>query len=307
MKMGCERRAADKLIGGLAAAAWLALIVVPGFVSAAPRDDLAIWKEFVQLLKADALTLDRIRPASPMTPESQLTLLKDFAGNAAWEEWEAAPEVVRYEQRVSFIITLKQKWNSPWTYTFNFIIEDGRWYYRFMEGLFLRLDQVTSFPADASTFPGRPESQKHWMRLETYWSEQVRLFNFLTHEKGKDLAFRWIEDGIGNGLGYALAATVWVPFCPPPRSFVLFLCWEQAMLYGNQVTLEKLEDKEAVVRFDDSLYFALYQQTSHLKQQISFEDYAKIFETIWQARARAAGWALKIDGQGRQIYFRFSR
>jgi hypothetical protein len=73
------------------------------------------------------------------------------------------------------------------------------------------------------------------------------------------------------------------------------------------VTLEKLSETEAVVLFEDIQYFALYMQTSHLKNQISFEDYIKIFETIWQARARAAGWTLTIDGQGRKIFFRFSR
>ena len=53
--------------------------------------------------------------------------------------------------------------------------------------------------------------------------------------------------------------------------------------------------------------FALYQRSSHLKQQISFEDYIRIFETIWQERAGAAGWKLKVDGQGRQIFLRFTK
>ena len=68
-----------------------------------------------------------------------------------------------------------------------------------------------------------------------------------------------------------------------------------------------LDDKEAVVRLEDLTYFALYMWATHLKQQISLEDYIKIFETIWQERARAAGWTLVIDGRGRQIYLRFSR
>ncbi|MCJ7589660.1 MAG: hypothetical protein MUQ00_17475 [Candidatus Aminicenantes bacterium] len=291
----------------IAVAVFLALIVVPSFVSAAPQDDLTIWKEFVQLLKTDALTADRVRPASPLTPESQLALLRDFAKNATWEEWEAAPEVVRYGNLVSFIITLGQKRNSPWSYTFNFVVEDGRWYYRFLEGIFIRLDKVGKLPADASGFPDVPEERKDWMRQEIYWSEQVRLFNFLAQEKGKDIAFRWVAEGIGNGVGYLLGAATWVPFYPPSRAFILYLCWEQAKLQGNKVTLEKLGENEAVVRFDDIQYFALYMRTSHLKKQISLDDYIKIFETIWQERARAAGWNLKIDGQGRQIYLRFSR
>jgi len=36
-------------------------------------------------------------------------------------------------------------------------------------------------------------------------------------------------------------------------------------------------------------------RTARLRRQISFEDYTKIFETIWQDRARAAGWTLEIE------------
>jgi len=295
------------MMRSFAIAALLITLTAAGAVPLAVQDDLAIWKEFVQLLKTNALTADRVRPASPLTPESQLALLRDFAKNATWEEWEAAPEVVRYGNLVSFIITLGQKLNSPWSYTFNFVVEDGRWYYRFLEGIFIRLDKVGKLPADASGFPDLPEERKDWMRQEIYWSEQVRLFNFLAQEKGKDIAFRWVAEGIGNGVGYLLGAATWVPFYPPSRAFILYLCWEQAKLQGNKVTLEKLDEHEAVVRFDDIQYFALYVRASHLKKQISLEDYIKIFETIWQERARAAGWNLKIDGQGRQIYLRFSR
>ena len=285
----------------------LVMMFCNNFASTAGQDEVAIWKEFVALLKSVALPLDRIRPPNPLTPESQLALLNNFAKAATWEEWEVVPEIVHYGNLVSFIVTLGKKRNSPWTYTFNFVIEDGRWYYRFLEGIFIRLDKVSSLPAEASGFPDRPEEGKHWMRQETYWSEQVRLFNFLTHEKGKDSAFRWVKGGLANGEGYALAATVWVPFYPMHRAFILYLCWEQAKLQGENVTLEKLDEKEAVVRFDNLTYFALYMQSSHLKEQISQEDYIKIFETIWQERASAAGWTLKIDGQGRRIFLRFSR
>lgn len=287
---------------------WIPLLF--GFVIAAPaagQDDLAIWKEFVQLLKTDALTVDRIDPGDPRTQESRLAGLKEFAKEAVWSEWEVAPKIIRSGNLVSFIITLAQSWKSPWTYVFCFVIDNGRWSYRFTEGIFIPLDKVGKLPADAAGFPDLPEERKHWMRQEIYWSEQIRLFNFLAREKGRDFAFRWIAEGIGNGVGYLLGASTWVPFYPPSRSFILYLCWEQAKLLGDKVTLEKLDEHDAVVRFDDLTYFALYMRASHLKEQISLEDYIKIFETIWQARARAAGWNLNIDGQGRQIYLRFSR
>jgi len=283
------------------------MLLAIGSRPAAGQDDRAIWKEFVQLVKTNGLTPDRVRPAAPMTPASQIAALASFAKEADWREWEAAPEVVRRGNLVSFIATLGASRNSPWAYTFNFEVENGRWYYRFLEGICIRLDSLPSLPADASAFADLPEERKSWMREETYWSEQVRLFNFLAKEKGKDFAFRWVKEGIGNGVGYVLAATVWIPFYPPRQAFILFLCWEQAKLLGNKVTLEKLDDDQAVVRLDDVQYFALYVRSSHLKQQISFDDYVRIFETIWQERATAAGWKLKVDGRGRQIYLRFAR
>jgi hypothetical protein len=43
------------------------------------------------------------------------------------------------------------------------------------------------------------------------------------------------------------------------------------------------------------LYLRLYQITAHLRRWISFEDYKRLFETIWQDCARAAGWTLEIE------------
>lgn len=285
----------------------LAMIFSAVIAWPAAQEEMAVWKEFVSFLKADSLSAERIRPPSPLSAESQLALLKDFAKTAEWAEWETVSEVVHYGNLVSFIVTLGAKRNSPWIYTFNFAVENGRWYFRFLEGIYIPLHNIASLPADAAGFPDRPEEGKCWMRQEIYWSDQVRLFNFLTKEIGKEGAWRWIKGGLANGAGYALGATTWIPFFPTHRSFILYLCWEQAKLGGDKVTLEKLGDHEAVVRFDDLTYFALYQRSSHLKVQISLDDYIKIFETIWQERARAAGWDLVIDGQGRRIFLRFSR
>jgi len=131
----------------------------------------------------------------------------------------------------------------------------------------------------------------------------IWLYNTLSEEKGKDYALSIFLDG----AGYYLAAQVWVPFYPPWRAFILYLCWEQANLRHNKVTLEKLEDNQAIVKFDGLHYFALYVRTAHLKRQISLENYIKIFETIWHDRAKNAGWNLKIEGEGKQVTFYFTR
>jgi len=102
-------------------------------------------------------------------------------------------------------------------------------------------DTVPMFKEKAA---GIEEGQKAWDREEWRVSKQVSLFNFLSEEKGKDFAFNWFRDG----RGYFSASQVRVPFVTPKKAFILYLCWEQANLRGNNVTLEKLNDDEAFVR-----------------------------------------------------------
>jgi len=76
---------------------------------------------------------------------------------------------------------------------------------------------------------------------------------------------------------------------------------------GEKVTLEKLDDKEALVRWTQPLFLEVYRRASHLKTWISVEDYRRLFETIWQNRASAAGWNLAIVEESDAIVMRFSR
>jgi hypothetical protein len=266
------------------------------------QNELKIWMEFVAALKNNVLSPDRIRLIEPMTLEMIQETLQRFREGAVWSEWEAEPEVIRADPQLNFIIPLKGKLGTRTDYCFMFLVEKNQWYFRSIEAIFIRLDKIGSLPA--STFPDISEKQKAWAREEIYWSEQVRLFNLLSKEKGKEFAFDWVKKGIGNGIGYLLGAETWVPFVSPSKAFILYLCWEQANLRGNDVVLEKLDDHEALLKITP-LYFALYQAASHLKRQISLEDYIKIFETIWQERADKAGWKLKIEGQGRICIFHF--
>jgi hypothetical protein len=50
--------------------------------------------------------------------------------------------------------------------------------------------------------------------------------------------------------------------------------------------------------FESPFNFLFYKASSHLKDQISYEDYRQIFESLWQDRAEQAGWKLKIEYQG---------
>ena len=147
-----------------------------------------------------------------------------------------------------------------------------------------------------------PEERKIVFRIEHDWSDKVRLFNFLAQEKGKDFAFSWFKDG----YGYLVAAQAQVPFVPPPKAFILFLCGDMSNFRGNEVTLQKLETNQALVRMKP-YSLRLYEAAAHLKPQISFEDYRKIFETIWLDRAEKAAWDLKIEYKNGEVLFHFTR
>jgi hypothetical protein len=228
-----------------------------------------------------------------------MKFLKILKEKVSWEELESSPEIYRVGSQLHFLIPLTFEGQKV-TYCFTFLIKDDKWYFQHLESIFIRLDKVSSLPT--SKFPDLPEQQKAWMREEIYWSKQVQLFVFLSQEKGKDFAFNWFRDG----PGYFLGAKTWVPFVPPPKAFILYLCWEQANLRGNKVTLEKLNDDEAIVIIK-SIYFELYKNSAHLKQQISFEDYRKLFETIWCDRANSAGWHLQITYKKGECFFNFKK
>ncbi len=263
------------------------------------QNDLKIWNEFVEAIKNDQITPDRIRTYNNLPKDMLLQWSKMFKEGKLWEQIQGTPEVYKVEENIHYIVTFaKGDWKSTFCHTF--LVEDGNWYFRHLENITIRLDQIPAPPT--SKFPDLPEEKKAWQRQENYWTEQVRLFNFLTKEKGKDFAFNWFKDGDG----FLLTAKTWVPFYPPQKAFILYSCWEQVNLRGNKVTLEKFDSNEAALRMEP-IYLQLYKQTSHLKTQISFEDYLRIFETIWQDRAAKAGWNLDITYKDDECLFNFHR
>jgi hypothetical protein len=57
----------------------------------------------------------------------------------------------------------------------------------------------------------------------------------------------------------------------------------------------------------DAGEWRLYEQTGHLHQMISRENYQALYETVWQDRAAVAGWDLRIEHARAQVRFRFER
>jgi len=249
--------------------------------------DQIVWREFVAAMKAGGLPPDRIKPYDENLKEPILVWLKEMSAKAAWAEWEKTPKVRRVGEHVHFLLPLTFDGQTA-DYCLTFLVEDGAWSFRHLEAITIPLDEIGPLPT--STFPDTDEPTKAHIREETLWSREIRVFNEISALKGKEYAFDFFKDG----AGYALTARTWVPFVEPDKALILYACWEQANLRGNAVRLEKLDEREAVVELS-TFFFKLYHVSAHLRQQIPFEDYTKIFETVWQDRAQAAGWTLEIE------------
>jgi hypothetical protein len=251
-----------------------------------PSEKEQVWVSFVKMLKIGDVSSIPIRPYYPNLHNPLKEILQNMRRNADWSKWEVQPEAHLVGDQVHFLLPLQEQV----TYCFSFLLESGEWYFQHVECITLRLDKVDSLPT--SHFPDLPEEKKAWIREEIRVSEMVRLFQWLLKNNGRSFAMDWFLDG----EGYLLAARAWVPFVPVHQAFILYLCWEQASLRGSAVTLVEMNDLAARVQIQP-IYFQLYKHTTHLKQQISFEDYRCLFETIWIDRASKAGWDLTFSYQ----------
>jgi len=264
-----------------------------------------IWREFLGELRGGELEdPSRFRTHYDNLVEPNIRVLNSIRDNAIPSSLEKRPEIHRVGDSIHYLVPIR--WKStptaePSTFCFSLVLEEGRWYFQHIENIFIRLDKLGPLPT--SSFPDLPEERKAFMKDEFQVGKDVRLFNYLVEKEGREYALNWFIDGDG----YALAARVWVPFVPPERAFILYLCWDLANLRGEDVTLEVLDEHEAVVHWRNPRYFALYMQTGHLRQQIAAVDYATIFERIWQDRARAGGWVLEMEQVEDVIVMRFTK
>lgn len=272
--------------------------------SASAPDENTIWLEFSESLRNGTITLDRIRPYEELGDSFKpviLGFLETLHTAADKQDWSREPEIIRSANRVQYVF--------PWTsggeevsFCFSIVVDGREWFFQHLEALYIRLDKIDSTPV--TEFPDISEEQKSWIRSEIYWSFLVlNIYLPISAEKGRDIALNMLKDG----GGYYVAAKAWVPFTPPHRSFILYLCWEQARLRGNEVTLEQLTDSRAVISLKTH-YFDLYHAAAHLRPKISIEDYTAIFETIWLDRALKAGWNLDIEyAEDHTVTFIFTR
>jgi hypothetical protein len=260
----------------------IGLLLCPGAIRA--EKPIAVWRAFVKQVKAGKLTEADVRPYRGLSRATLVHFARETVGKTPLVRMKR-PEVFRVGNQLHFVVQLSKE--PPSSFCFTFVRRGGRWYYRHVENIFIRLDRVKRFPT--SKFPPLPEARLSWMREEIRVTKMVRLFNHLKKEKGRRAALDFFRDG----KGFFIAAKTWVPFLPPHRAFVLYLCWMETHLRGSRVTLESLTKTTARVRLAPH-YLELYRRTGHLKHQIARRDYVALLETIWRDRAKHAGWKVEL-------------
>jgi hypothetical protein len=265
------------------------------------QNDTLVWKEFVIAVKEGQITREKIRPYHELLTDAILQFLTQFREEAVWEEWETPAEIHRVNEKVHFLIPLCWGSENCSNFCFSLITEQDNWYFHHMENINIRLDTISHFPA--TEFTKLPDSSLHWIRAEFYWTHIIRLYNFLKEEKGVDFALNWLCDG----KGYMLAAETWIPFKTPEKAFILYACFDQSVVKGHKVTLQNLDDEEAVMLWKPN-YLRLYTVTGQIRKLINFDEYRTIFEKLWQDRAKAGGWTLNIEYLNKEdVRFQFIR
>jgi hypothetical protein len=269
----------------------------PGGSASSPERQA--WVEFVRIMQSGPYPIQDIRPYYENLREPMAGFLEQMRAKADWREWRKAPRVFRVGDQAHFVIPLTFDGQSA-RYSFALVKEGERWHFQHLEAITLPFDQLDELPL--SDFPDLPEPNKAYIRQEIEVSQDVRFFNTLAALPDTTAALDWFKDG----HGYALAARAWIPFVPPPQAFILYACWEQANLHGNTVILERLDPDTALIRIS-AIYFQLYENAAHLKQQISRQHYRQLYETRWQNRAMAAGWHLDLSCAAHECTFRFTK
>jgi hypothetical protein len=250
-----------------------------------------IWDDFKDKLKNDRISLEMIKPMEELGDEFKpvlLSFLDSLRIQASDIDWIRKPEIISQGNKILYIIPWTTRFDTA-NYCLTLRIIDSKWYFEHIESIFIRLDKYEPLPK--STFPDIAEYQKAWMREENFWSYIIINFYLpISKNYGQTYALDLLKDG----AGYNVAAKAWVPFLPDHKAFILYLCWEQSKLRGNNVTLNILDENESEVTIE-SQYLAIYYNSGHMRNVISIEEYKTIFETIWKDRTKYSGWNIKID------------
>jgi hypothetical protein len=241
----------------------------------------AIWREFIEKLSLDSLK------DSDFSDEMRPFFVSFLCGEAAYDRRKkfinSSAKMIDGEFRKSIILSCPDD-----EYRFDFEIIKDKWKLCFIEGITLPLSNISCFPYDS--FIQLPEKES-WIKAERNISKIVYLFCKLRKLFNTDEALLWFNDGAGEFL----CSRAWVPFYNDSKSFVLYSGWIENRINGEDVSIEIFSDEKCVMRFRNHLWFKVYHGSSHIKNQLSFDNYRKLFESIWQDRAINSGWHIVFD------------
>jgi hypothetical protein len=259
----------------------------------------ALWAWFTEGVRGRGFSDDDLAPYYDAFRAPLSSFLAQLAEGIPPERWDRVTEVHHVGDLTHFLVDLGEEDPNLFCITLRGAPGDPRVVH--LENIFIRLDRTPAPPT--SDFPDVDDDRRRWMREEERVTRDVRVFSLLVEERGRDEALAWFRDG----AGYLLSARTWVPFVPPGRAWVLYTCWEQAHLRGNEVTLRALREDAATIHVV-SRRLAAYERTGHLRQQIEADDFRALYESVWVDRARAAGWEIDFEyDEGGAVTFELSR
>jgi len=255
-------------------------------------DAQTIWNEFLGKLQADSFTENDF--ADDMKPFLS-SFLTGTAAQFRRDKFINSPaDIIDGEHKKIVILACPDG-----EYRFDFIINAGKWQLCFIECVTLPLANITDFPYNSFI----PLAEKEaWIYAERNISKTVHFFCKLKDIFGFDEALMWFNDGAGEFL----CAKSWVPFYKESKAFILFCGWIETRINGENVSVDVFTDDKCALRFINHLWFRVYHAVSHIKIQLTLEEYKKLFEHIWTDRAMHAGWNVDFEYDGNDTILLFS-
>ena len=184
-------------------------------------------------------------------------------------------------------------------YRFDFIETASYWQLCFIECITLPVNGIVE---PCNDFIPLPE-QEAWIKAEREISQTVHFYCKLKELLGINEALSWFKDGAGT----LLCAKSWVPFYKDSKAFIAFSAWIENRINGEHVSIDHFSDLKCQLRFTGHIWFQVYHKASHIKTQLTFDEYKMLFEYIWVDRANNAGWDVSFDYVDEDTVLTFSK
>lgn len=241
---------------------------------------LDIWSEFQEKLKNDALTV------SDFTTEMCQNLAPLLCGEqsaARRQKFLDSPfDIYEGVGKISVVSHCTDD-----DYRFDFLISGLAWKLAFIECITLPVFGIDVFPY--SEFMPLNEKELH-IRREKEISQLVYFYLKFKELVGKTKALEMFYDGKGEYL----CARSWVPFYSDSLSFIAYSAWYECRINGENVVIQEFQESKCKVTIYNHMWRDIYFTVGHLNAVIQYSEYMELFESIWEERARSAGWEVRF-------------